>query len=65
MVFKKESNIDGLNVSTITIEQIQAINKKNDQSKVVEEPVQTQLKRLSRLLDQKNAEETEIVTKKV
>ncbi len=65
MVFKKESDIDGLRVSMITAEQVQAMNKKTEQDNIVGEPVQTQLKRLSRLLDQKNAEETEIVTKKV
>ncbi len=65
MVFKKESSVDDLNITTITIEQIQAINKKAEQSSVVAEPVQTQLKRLARLLDQKNAEESQIVNKKV
>ncbi len=60
MVFQKERSVSDLNIQPMTIEQIQAITTKNNEKNVVVEPVQTQLKRLSRLLDQKNEEESEI-----
>ncbi len=63
MVFQKQSSVSGLNVAPITLEQIQKITAKQQPAPEVE-PVQTQLKRLSRLLDQKNAEEIDIISKK-
>jgi hypothetical protein len=63
MVFQKERSVSDLNIGPITIEQINAVAAKAP-SNVPQEEVQTQLKRLSRLLDQKNAEENEIVNKK-
>ena len=62
MVFEKERSVSGLNVAPITVEQIEKITAKQAPTPEVE-PAQTQLKRLSRLLDQKSTEEQELSTK--
>jgi hypothetical protein len=64
MVFQKERNTDDLNIGPITMEQMQAINANQKISNIPVESAQSQLKRLSRLLDQKNQEEVEIINKK-
>lgn len=64
MIFQKERTVDDLNIGPITIEQIQAVNAKNSVSEIPVESAQSQLKRLSRLLDQKTDEEAEIINKK-
>ncbi len=64
MIFQKERNVDNLNIQTITVEQIQAMNAKNSAVAPDVEAPQTQLKRLSRLLDQKNQQEQEIIIEK-
>ncbi len=59
LVFQKKSDIDDLHIQTITIEQVNAQQVKDNP--VAEEAPQSKLKRLSHLLEQKNAEVDEIV----
>ncbi|MDB4940402.1 MAG: hypothetical protein JWO40_827 [Candidatus Doudnabacteria bacterium] len=63
MIFQKERNVDNLNIGPITIEQIQAVTNKQQAASMQVESAQSQLKRLSRLLDQKSTEEEEIINK--
>ncbi|GAC1413392.1 MAG: hypothetical protein NVSMB66_5240 [Candidatus Doudnabacteria bacterium] len=62
MVFQKEGSVSDLNIGPITIEQIQSMSAKTQPQAPIES-AQSQLKKLSRLLDQKNNEEKEIINK--
>ncbi len=58
-IFKQKKNFDDIDVQPITAE---LFKKSQPVEAVIEEPVQSKLKRLSMLLDSKNREEFETIT---
>ena len=60
LVFHKNRSVSNLQITPITVETFQNIQKQNA-APAEQEPVQNRLKNLSRMLDQKNQEEAEIL----
>ncbi len=63
MIFHKTAHLDGLDVKPMTMEQYKEITGANAAKEVIVEAPQTRLQEVTHLLQQKNAEEQEIINK--